>query len=275
MGVFASSLTREALWEAFLARRVYAATGDKIDARLFVDDAWIGSTIKSNSRRSIRTTVNASDAIDRVELIKNGRIIQRFFADASTTQNNRYRLRITWGWGRKDEPAGWNCQLNLSAGAITSIETCFSGQSVAAPKGVGGHDTSADEHDLPHAVIDRGDRHCAWRSITTGNLSLRHPTTQAISFEVEAPDSAGVKVEVNGQVFEHSLADLLHAGRSHYLRGWLSEAIRIGPLVQLSECQIEAQLTDEPELDVDYYRLQVAQKNGQWAWLSPIWVERL
>ena len=32
--------------------------------------------------------------------------------------------------------------------------------------------------------------------------------------------------------------------------------------------------TDEPEQDRDVYRLQVAQKNGQWAWLTPVWAER-
>ena len=81
-------------------------------------------------------------------------------------------------------------------------------------------------------------------------------------------------IEANGQQYEHCLSELLGAGRSHYLRGWLSEAIRIGPLVPVAACTVVAEFTDPPERDVDVYRVRVAQLNGQWAWLTPIWVER-
>jgi hypothetical protein len=67
---------------------------------------------------------------------------------------------------------------------------------------------------------------------------------------------------------------LLPGGRTHYQRGWLTEAIKIGPLVPISDCLVFAELIDSPEKAVDYYRLQVSQHNGQWAWLTPIWVER-
>jgi hypothetical protein len=79
VGVFATALTREALWEASLARRVYAATGDKIDARLFIEDDWIGSTVHAPGHRRVRIVVRGTDALDRVELLKNCRILRRFF----------------------------------------------------------------------------------------------------------------------------------------------------------------------------------------------------
>ena len=64
-----------------MARRVYAATGDRIDARLFVNDAWIGSAIKGTGKRNIRIQVQGSDAIDKVELLKNDRLLRRFFPE--------------------------------------------------------------------------------------------------------------------------------------------------------------------------------------------------
>jgi hypothetical protein len=103
---------------------------------------------------------------------------------------------------------------------------------------------------------------------------MRHPTTQAISLGIDAPTNAVVNIEVNGSKLVYSLGQLLGRGHSHYLRGWLSEAIRVGPLVPAAECELLAELDDEPESDCDRYRLRVAQTNGQWAWLSPIWVER-
>ncbi|MCA9144727.1 MAG: hypothetical protein KDB05_18150, partial [Planctomycetales bacterium] len=66
----------------------------------------------------------------------------------------------------------------------------------------------------------------------------------------------------------------LGRGHSTYQRGWLSEAIRVGPLVAAAECGLTAELDDEPESECDRYRLRVFQTNGQCAWLSPIWVDR-
>ena len=274
MGVFATSLTRDAIWEAFLARRVYAATGDKIEAKMFIDDAWIGSEIKSSGKRTIRVSVHASDAIDRVELLKNERVLKRFYTDAAPSSSNQHKLRVTWGWGRKDEPVPWQARLFLSNGRINRVETCFSGQSVAAPQGIGGHTVNADAQDLPHAIIEHTDRECSWRSITTGNLSLRHPTTQAISFEIDTSPNSVVTLDVNQQRYAFELQELLHAGRTRYLRGWLSEAVRIGPAIPLECCSVEAESLDEGTEAVDMYRLQVFEKNGQVAWLTPIWVQQ-
>ena len=101
MGVFSTSLTREALWEAFLKRRVFAATGDCIDARLFVNDAWIGSSIQATAKRNLRVSVHGADGLDKVEVLKNGRVLRRFFPDLVDPGFGiqSYRLRITWGWG--------------------------------------------------------------------------------------------------------------------------------------------------------------------------------
>jgi hypothetical protein len=276
VGVFATALTREALWEALQARRVFAATGDRIDARLFVNDAWIGESIRAPARRHVRVQVRGSDALDRVEVLKNGRVIRRLFAEPGPVvpESGNFRLRLTWGWGRRDETTRWQARLELAEGAITRIETCFSGPPVVAPVRQAGDAEVADAEDLLHAVTERGERSLAWRSSTTGNLSMRHGTTQALSLELAAPLATTVSLEVDGQRFEHSLAELLHAGRCHYLRGWLSEAIRIGPLVPVTECRLEAEWDDLPEKDVDMYRLRVAQQNGQWAWLTPIWAEQ-
>ncbi|MBL8795686.1 MAG: Tat pathway signal sequence [Planctomycetia bacterium] len=276
LGVLASALTREAIWEALLARRVCAATGDRIDARLFVNGAGIGETVRAPGPRHLQVQVQGSDALDRVELLKNGRVLRRWWPEStiSTTTADKHRLRVTWGWGRKDRPVHWDCRLSLSQGTITELETCFSGPPVVAPVMQEGDAEVADEVDLPHEILEQSAQTCSWRSLTVGNLSMRHGTTQAMSLELDAPLSATITVEANGQAFSHRLGDLLHAGRSHYLRGWLSEAIRIGPLVPLSACTLTAELVDEPERAVDLYRLRAAQHNGQWAWLTPIWAER-
>ena len=103
---------------------------------------------------------------------------------------------------------------------------------------------------------------------------MRHATTQSLLVDLEAPTDAELQVTVNGREFRHSLGELLQGARSHYLQGWLSEAIQIGPLVSEQECSFETDLQDEPAEPVDRYRLEVHQRNGQCAWLTPIWAER-
>ncbi len=174
MGVFAKELTRESLWEAFLARRVFAATGDPIDARLFVDEAWIGETVRNPGTRHLKIEVAGMDSIDKVELLKNGRVIGRFFPEPATEPAGPFRLNIAWGWGRKDRLVSWENRISLPEGTITEATSCFSGQAVVAPKGDGELGESPDDVDLPHEITERTDRQVAWRSITSGNPSMRH-----------------------------------------------------------------------------------------------------
>jgi hypothetical protein len=277
MGVFATALTRDAIWEAILARRVFAATGDRIDARLFVNDAWIGSEIKAAGERRLRVEVTGTDALRQVEVLKNDRISRRLFPTPATdfSGEKRYRLRITWGWGRKEVSIPWHCRLSLSSGRIISqVEPCFKGPSIVAPIHQIGDEEVPDDQDLPHAITEQSERECVWHSVTTGNLTLRHDTTQALALELEADLAATLTLEVNGQRHVHPLAELLLTARCHYLRGWLSEAVRIGPLVPLENCTVHAEWVDTPTEEIDRYRLRAEQANGQWVWLSPIWVRR-
>lgn len=274
MGVFARSLTREDIWEAFLARRVFAATGDRIDARLFLNDAWIGESITATGSRQLKATVQGASSLDRVELLRNGEVVQRFAPERVQPDRtrHRYRLRLTWGWGRNTIPVEWTGRFTLDDGCIVSTESCFSGQAIVAPKSSSTMEV-LDEVDLPHAIQNPSDRSFEWRSMTQGNPTMRHETTQAVSLEIDAPLSARITIEVNGQRYQHSLTEVLRKSTSHFLRGWLSEAITIGPLVPVEECSIHAEWSDVPHAGTDVYRLQVAQHNGQWVWLSPIWAD--
>ncbi len=280
VAVFARELTREALWEALLARRVYAATGDKIDARLHVNGAWLGEEIESAGGRRIEVAVRGVDALETVELLKNDRRIARVapqLSPGSESPTGCYRLRISWGWGRKDLPISWNLSISLSQGELERVETCFSGQAVVAPK-QGAHaapDSPDDQHDLPHEVLEQNSQDCRWRSITTGNLTMRHATFQSLSLEVRAPLKTRLTITANGRQFDFRLGELLGGGRTEFLRGWLSEAVQVGPATAIEACTAIQAWDDQPERDVDYYRLRVAQQNGQWAWLTPIWVRRM
>jgi hypothetical protein len=103
---------------------------------------------------------------------------------------------------------------------------------------------------------------------------MRHATTQSLILSIDGPLDARLSLTVNGQRYQYQLGELLNKGRSHYLRGWLSEAVQIGPLVPKSHCCFSSSLEDTPDQDEDRYRLEVTQTNGQCAWLTPIWAQR-
>jgi len=275
MGVFAEALTPDALWEAFTERRVFAATGDRIDAQVTINDACLGSVISSNDSRRIDVRVAAADKLDRVDLYKNERLLKRFTPSAAAPQTpGRWRLRITWGWGQQDRLVDWLGELSLDGARITEVETCFRGEAIVSPQPSDSLAEVPDNVDLPHEILASKEEALTWKSVTRGNLTMRHATTQSLLLSIEGSLDANLALAVNGNRYQHQLGDLLNKGRCHYLRGWLSEAIQLGPLVPQSDCQFTKSFEDDPDQEEDRYRLEVAQSNGQFAWLSPVWVQR-
>jgi hypothetical protein len=75
VGVYASELTREAVWEAFQLRRVYGTSGAKIILNFRVCDSPMGSEVnrsKSKGPVPIALRTVCCDDIDRIEIIRNG-----------------------------------------------------------------------------------------------------------------------------------------------------------------------------------------------------------
>jgi hypothetical protein len=281
VGVYARDLTREALWEAFRARRVYAVTGDKIEAVLRVDDAWPGEVVTdhSNGGRRIEVAVTGVDYLDRIEVLKNNRPIKRLLVEPTPVDLDggrplRAKVRVEWGWGSPHETVSWECDLAVG-GALRGVETCFSGEAVVRPREALDPKAALDEEEsIPHELLERSDNGCRWRSVTTGNATVRHSSTQSIVVDVEMLPDAELSLRLNGRTFRHTLRELFEGSRGHYLRGWLSEAVRIHRAVPESGYIASLSLIDQPENETDRYYLRVFQVNGQVAWVSPIWVTR-
>ncbi len=75
LGVYASKLTREAVWEVFQKRRVYGTSGPRIILNFRVCDSPMGSEVswpKSKGPVPIAFRAVCCDDIDKVEIIRNG-----------------------------------------------------------------------------------------------------------------------------------------------------------------------------------------------------------
>jgi hypothetical protein len=106
------------------------------------------------------------------------------------------------------------------------------------------------------------------------NPNVVTPAQQGVILEVEMPLEASLKAEFNGQECSYTLRELLEGAKAHFMRGWLSEAIQFCRACPEEAFSVAHYMEDRPERDTDYYYVRVRQRDGQWAWSSPIWVKR-
>lgn len=285
MACLATELTREALWEAFLARRVYAVTGDRIALDFTVNGACMGSRLPAAGRRAIRVSVRGCDAIDRVELLRNERVIATHnHQDTWRAPAGRglYKLRVEAGWGPKPgtlprSVQEWTGTLRLDGGRVRSVE----------PYRI------SNGHGRP--VLDGGAAAFGFR--TRQEDTVGKPYQNAFVFEFEAESGATVDLELNRLAARGPVSDFCAGSRVLWYRDQAARLIRdttgldieaqyredmayhMGNKAKVHRAVPEAGYTVEWAIDDDeplegpaWYRIRVEQRNGQRAWSSPIWV---
>jgi len=112
--VYATERTREAVWEALLARRCYATTGNRIVLGFRSGAAWMGSELplRQGEERTFHIEVVAEEALRRVTVIKNGR--PRFLLPA---EGQVLRTEVTDVEGL-DEPAFYYIRVEQEDGEL-------------------------------------------------------------------------------------------------------------------------------------------------------------
>ena len=291
MAVVAPELTREALWEAFMARRVYGVTGDRIQLGFAVNDSPMGSVLRTEEAPRIRVNVVASQALDRIEILRNNRVVYTHCHsgtwDVPVGEGPvRAKVKVECGWGPTPQynfaapPKHWNGELLLSGGRILSVEPCF---------------TNWDQKLEPLLA-----RSCRFH-LTTGPRELRlNPSSrQALIFEVEAPLRAPMALETDGWQKSTNLSEALEGsqvvGLVEQARAQISERfllrpeeienpdtfwhnaykVKIHTAIPEDGYTAEVEWVDEnPDPGTNWYYVRVSELNGQMAWSSPIWVER-
>lgn len=275
-GAWASDLSRESVWEALMSRRTCSVTGDKIDPLLRINGAWPGEAVENEHKtRSIDVTVHAQDFIGHVEVLKNESILHRVPGKdpAGVRITNRSaeieaRVRVEWGWGDPGFPTILEGELLLRGGELLNSEPCFRGGSTLSPDDDPGNATDT----IPHTMIGSDREHRAWRSTIGVGASSRSGTTQSLIVTVRMKLHDRLRLRCNGLRTELTFGELLEGSHSYNLGGWLSEAVRIHRAVPKSHYTLRLGWEDPTDDGPDFYRLRVAQRNGQWAWTSPIWV---
>ena len=135
MAAVATELTRPALLEAIRARRTYALTGDRIEVEFSVDGAPMGATIAAGRQAEVAFSVRGRDELDVVEVIQDGRVVHRAYADDLPDESQVFsrpvQVRLEWGWGpwgalALERICDWAMDVSVSGGRIERFFPCLS-----------------------------------------------------------------------------------------------------------------------------------------------------
>ena len=269
VGIWAAELTREAIWEAILARRTYALTGDRIELAFAINGQPIGSILPATPEREITFAVTGGGAIDYVELLHNNRPVQRWSASPPAEPSDEpVKVLVELGWGEKNEYANWQVELAVSGGKLLAVEPRLRGRDIVAPR-----DGAPQQVAFNYWNWAGGDEPMQLTTQTWGNPTVVTPATQGLCVEISGDDNTRIRGCINDQPVDLALRELRHGARSAYLGGFLSPAYcfhRAVPQAEYTWQHTWQHRSDNPGRD--WYYVRVCQKNGQWAWSSPIWV---
>lgn len=272
VGVLAPELSREGVWDALKSRNCCCATGDNIVVDFRLNDALMGEVAGGDGRR-IYVNVQAQSCIDYVDIIKNGRLIARLNGPNLPVYEPkeliRCKIKMEYGWNREEKYVNWNGKVSIDKGRILSVTPCFRGAAFTSPQ-----EGETEFHTHVNRIHTVTDNSAELELYTSKNPNTTTPSTQAVILDVEMPIDGKIISDFNGKQFSHTLAELLEGGHSHFMRGWLSEAVLFNRAMPESCWTVEHWMEDkEKESDSDWYYVRVRQKDGQWLWTSPIWVE--
>ncbi|MGD9496720.1 MAG: DUF3604 domain-containing protein [Armatimonadota bacterium] len=291
MAAIAPELTRESLWEAFLSRRVYGVTGDRIKLDYSIDDAPMGSTIERPTRPlTLRASVECTEALDRIEVIRNGRVAHTH-CHAGTWEppdqgTVRCKLPLEFGWGPTTnyglapEEKRWHGRLRLREGRIISVEGAFTRHGNSWRQ-TGDGEVEFDLTTSPRGGAAEGDSQA--RLI----VEIEAPADGMCVFECDHHRVAFTPAEAMRRtgliVYDHESRERITAqfGPQEGLWDDLRDAIYhnahiIKRHLAIPHTGYTAAIEVEQEGFApgrNYLYLRVSQLNGQYAWSSPIWID--
>jgi hypothetical protein len=269
MAALVTDFTREAIFQAIRSRRTYALTGDRIELEFTVDGAPMGADIAAGRTVEVAFAVRGRDELDVVEIIQDGRVVQRFFAEEIFPQNWMFekpiQVRLEWGWGpwgalALDRICDWEMEVTVEGGRLLRFFPCL--QSMPF-----------DEQRM-HRFQRRGDTGLAIRSYTARHNAYRENPNQSVVLEVAGNANTGLKLELIQPVKQesrHTVAELARGSVNRFTGPFPKEAWQWHRLVPPGASTVSGKALLQVGGRSHVY-LRARQKNGHVAWGSPVFM---
>ncbi|HEX7052308.1 MAG TPA: hypothetical protein VF211_00060 [Burkholderiales bacterium] len=271
MAALVTDFTREGIFDAIRARRTYALTGDRIELELSVEGAPMGASIDAGRQVAVALAVRGRDELDVVEVIQDGRVVQRFFPEESFPGKDAHgkpvQVRLEWGWGpwgalALERICDWRMEVSVEGGRIARFFPCL--QSMPF------------DEQRRHRFQRKGEGALAIRSYTSRRNAYRENPNQSVVLEIEGgPETAlGLSLEAPCvQKSRHTLQELARGSVNRFTGPFPAEGWQWHRLVPLAASSLEGRCTlDVPAGRRSYAYLRARQKNGHVAWASPVFM---
>lgn len=269
--VKATALTREAIFDALKNRRTYGVTGDRIRLDFAINGQIMGSELPSSRERILKVSAGGWDQIDRVEVVKNGRVLHRDFpvdrVPAAKSFERPVLIRFEYGWGpwpalSMTRTADWSVLMEVEGGTLEAAHPCF----LPGP---------LDEQRRDR-IVERTDRALRLESFTALRQQIDDVSQKAVVLKVRGGPDTRLRVTVDspGKVsLTQSLRQLAESGEMLFTGDFPKESAMLHRLVFQENYETGFELRDHGRPNAaDWYYVRVVQSNGQLAWSSPIWV---
>ncbi len=274
MAAVATDLTRPALLEAIRARRTYALTGDRIEVEFSVDGAPMGATIEAGRQAQVSYAVRGRDEIDVVEIIQDGRVVHRAYADetpaavdtAVDTFAQPVQVRLEWGWGpwgalALERICDWAIEVKVTGGRIERFFPCLSSMPF--------------DEQRRHRFDRQGDAGLAIRSYTSRKDAYRENPNQSVVLELAAGPDASLGLTLTEPVSQNvttRLTDLVRGSANLRTGPFPKESYQWHRLVPAGASSVSGKVMLEAPVHKSYVYLRARQKNGHTAWASPVFL---
>jgi hypothetical protein len=270
--VWTEELTRESIFDALWNRRTYGVTGDRIGLNVTLNGKMMGKELEYTRQRELNVDVTGWDQIDRVEVLKNNRVIHRDFPmDRQPTRESwdePVLVRFEYGWGPWPVlgiggTARWDIRLSVDSGAIEAVHPCFTSGPL--------------EEDLRDRIVSHTEREVRVKSHTALKQQFESHSQKAVVLRIQGGPETRLSVSTTDPTEkekELSLAELAESNEMFFTAPFPMESAMINRVVFPERYQTSFTVSDASSGETDdFYYVRVFQANRQLAWSSPIWVD--
>lgn len=269
--LFAPELTRDSIWNTLRDRFTTAATGDPIQAMLFVDGNRMGlKALEEKKSHRIDAFVSAFDELESVEVVQGDKVILGQYTFPAENKNRGF-VSLAFGWGKKHKPCIWDVKVEVENGTALSSTPRLRGIDMVDPLDA----PKEDDSTLP--VFTRKDNGFDLHAYTDGNPTAATDTSQAVVLEVEGDENTKILVHVKASwagvsvdnTYTYTLKELENEQATEYLSGFVSPAFALSRFAPLDStlCHISADV--ELDDNTGIY-LRAYEKNGDGVYTSPV-----
>jgi len=271
--ILAEQLTRESLFQALKDRRAYGVTGDRIRLDFSINGQPMGQELPFSATRNVAVSVEGRDTVDKVEVLKNNRVIHRDFpvdnrpGPALWSEPVLVRLEMGWGpWAALGMPriCDWEMDVQVNGGKLIEVQPCFQSGPL--------------DETRRNLVTGKSSGGFNLQCYTSRLQAFAERATNAVVLKIHGGPDTELMLNITRprqQRVNRKLSGLLKSNEVAFTGPFPDESLIVHRVVPLAKVSSSFTFRDEDTGSRDdWYYVRVSQTNGQLAWSSPIWVDK-